>query len=292
MSEPEENDSDLLGGQPRWVRIVLIASAMMVPLCFVGLFLFQAIAASDEAGWAGFRSRNPVPLEQVQPVLIGVGILFLAMLAVLFVRRLHVAWSAPDPSVSSIDAGLKLGERVMWTARPGWQTLTGSRALVLALTALAPVLIGWWLWRILTGVGVWPRAFWALLLIGLLFGSIVPAIVVGRHMPRRWVFDLLGTVAVTDRRIVWRSPMRGVVYREIAGDSIISAVLVDQRGRRGWIAVTERMDSGVKEHDLFGLSDPERAVAAIEGLSLARARDVRFPATVCDPGVDISGAYR
>lgn len=284
MSEPEENESELLGGQPRWVRGVLIASGMPVLLCFVGLFLFQAISASDEAGWVALRSRTPVPLELVRPVLIGVGILFLATLAVLFMRRLHVAWSARDPAASSSDAGLKLGERVIWAARPGWRTLTGSRALVLSLTVLGPVLIGWWLWRILTGVDVWPRAFWALLLIGLLFGSIVPAIVLGRHGLRRWVFDLAGTVAVTDRRVVWRSPMRGVVYREIAGDSIIGAVLVDQRGRRGWVAVTEQMDPGVKEHDLFGLSDPERAVAAIEGLSRTRERGACFPTAVCDPG--------
>jgi hypothetical protein len=268
---------------------------MLVPLCFISLFLFQAIAASGETGWAGFRGgalRIPVPLEQVRLVLIVSGILFLAMLVVLFARGLRMAWRARDSSDSSSDVGLKLGERVIWSARPGWRTLTGSRALVLSLTALAPVLIGWWFWRILTGEGVWPRAFWALLLIGLLFGWVIPAILVARRVLISWIFDSLGSVAVTDRRIVWRSPVRDVVYREIAGDGIIGAALVDQVGQRGWVSVTQQVGADVEEHDLFGLPDPEGAVAAIEALSLAQARQLRFPATGGDLGLDISGVSR
>ncbi|APR54055.1 hypothetical protein CA223_03490 [Sphingomonas koreensis] len=287
MGEPEEDGGGLLSGQPRWVRIGLIASAMVVPLCFIGLFLFEVIAASRETGWTGSRGgalRIPVLLEQVRPVLIVAGVLFLAMLAVLFARILRVAWRAADPSGSHAAEGLKLGERVVWTARPGWQTLTGSRALVLSLTALTPVLIGWWFWRIVTGEGVWPRAFWALLLIGLLFGSIVPAILLARRMLSNWVLDALGNVAVTDRRIVWLSPVRGAAYREIAGDSIIGAALVDRKGRRGWVSVTQQVGGDVREHDLFGLPDPEQAVAAIEALSLAQAREVRFPAADRDLG--------
>lgn len=286
MGEPEEDDGDPLSGEPRWVRTAILASAMVVVLGCVVLFLIAVLTTSGGTASVGFRGgqRVPVSPELARAVFIAVGAIFLMVLAMPFAGGLRNAWSAPDPSDSPARTGLKLGERIIWAGRPGLRSLTGSRALLLSLTVLAPALICWWLLAIPVGDFLGPKAIWGLLLIGLLFGSIIPAILLARRVLGSWVFDLLGNVAVTDRRIVWLSPMRGAAYREIAGASIIGAALVDRKGQRGWVSVTQQIGTDVREHDLFGLPDPEEAVAAIEALSLAQAREVRFPAAGCDLG--------
>lgn len=285
MGEPEDDD-DPLSGEPRWVRIAVLASAMVVLLSFIGLWLIGALTTTGGAASVGFRGGQRIPIspELARAVFIGAGAIFLVVLAMLFAGGLRYAGSTPDPSGSPGGVGLKLGEDVKWVGRPGWSSLTGARTFLLLLTVLGPVLIGWWILGTPIDGLLGPRGFWALLLIGLLFGSIVPAILFARRTLGSWVFDLLGRVAVTDRRIVWLSPVRGVVYREIAGDSIIGAALVDRDGQRGWVSVTQQVGADVEEHDLFGLPDPEGAVAAIEALSLAQARELRFPATVGDLG--------
>ncbi|WP_343521368.1 hypothetical protein [Sphingomonas sp.] len=285
MGEPEDDD-DPLSGESRWVRIAVLASVMVVFCSVIGLWLTWALTTTGETASVGFRGGQRIPIspELARVIFIGAGALLLVVLAMLFAGGLRYAWRAPDPSGSPGEAGLNLGEHVKWVGRPGWSSLTGAPAFLLLLTVLGPVLIGWWILGTPIDGLFGPRGFWALLLIGLLFGSIVPAILFARRTLSSWVFDSLGTVAVTDRRIVWLSPMRGLAYREIAGDSIIGAALVDRDGRRGWVSVTQQVGADVEEHDLFGLSDPEGAVAAIEALSLAQARELRFPVTGGDLG--------
>lgn len=276
MGEPEDDD-DPLSGEPRWVRTAVLASVMVVFCSVIGLWLTWALTTTGGTASVGFRGGHRIPIspELARAVFIGAGAIFLVVLAMLFAGGLRYAARAPDPSGSPADAGLELGEHVKWVGRPGWSSLTGARAPLLLLTVLAPALVCWWILGIPIEGLFGPQAFGALLLIGLLFGSIVPAILLARRVLSSWVFDLFGKVAVTDRRIVWLSPMRGVAYREIAGDSIIGVALVDRKGERGWVSVTQQVGTDVQEHDLFGLPDPEEAVAAIEALSLARARDLR-----------------
>jgi hypothetical protein len=67
---------------------------------------------------------------------------------------------------------------------------------------------------------------------------------------------------VTDRRIAWCG-RGGELYRELRGDELIAAFLVEGDARRGWISVTQQRRDGVAEVDLLGVPDPARALAAI-----------------------------
>ena len=276
MEEPEGG-----GDEPpfdtRTSRMLLLASIAIPLLCLLGLFLASAFTISGGSAWTGGRAgpRIPVSPALARQILIGVGVAFLAVLAIQLARWGRQAWRAPRAPVAHADAGLEAGERVAWEGRPGRRSLTGPRILLLSLAASAPLLFGAWLWAALAGAGAWQvKVFGALFPIFLFFGSVLPGMIAARRTLRSWVFDLFGRVVVTDRRIAWLTPGRGAIYREIPGGEIVAAALIEQSVRHCWVAVTREAQATVREHDLFGLPDPERAVAAIEALSRKRRQGV------------------
>ncbi|WP_034159453.1 hypothetical protein [Sphingomonas sp. ERG5] len=165
--------------------------------------------------------------------------------------------------------GLLPAEAIIWEGRPGLLTFMRSDGWVAVLAVPLPLIFVRWLWWIWTepGWAVSSRFFWsffALMLVGNVAIGLV-AMIVGHF--DEWFRELAGTIAVTDRRIIWRAPRGGDVYREIQGNDILAGALVENNGRRGWIGLSISDEEGeVREIDLRGLPHPDNAIAAIEAL--------------------------
>lgn len=102
--------------------------------------------------------------------------------------------------------------------------------------------------------------FFATLLLG---GAVVAAVLGAPVALRSRARELLGSVVVSDRRIAWVSPRHGHLYRTIEGADLLGVALVEARGGRGWITVSECRRGSVREIDLIGWPEPELALSAI-----------------------------
>lgn len=289
--DDSEPDDEILG-RTRWQRVV-IAVSLLVPIA--AALAFGAIAADEIAskgGWlrVGRGPREAISAASARDILIPIGAVFvLAFLAVIF-RLVRAARAAPEAPASQFDR-LGTSEAILWAGRPGLRSATGSRVLLFVLAIAAPFLFALWLWAI------WGNArdsveagFWTVWACMLFFGSAVPGIVIGSDALREWIRDALGRVVVTDRRVAWVVGRNGV-YREIVGDSLLGAALIERQGRYGWVSVTERIEGDVRERDLFGLPEPDRALIAIERLIALKAPAAlsdKFPST----GVELPGVGR
>jgi len=276
----------------RWQRVAIAVSGL-VPV--VAILVFGATVArpiASHGGWLriGYGPREPISAATAQALLIAVGAVFVfAFLAVVvgLVRGARAARPAPATRLE----WLGTREAVLWKGRPGLRSLTGRRLFLLALTLAAPCLFALWIWTAwsnarepaLAGIST----VWACMLF---FGSAVPGIIVGSSTLREWIRDAFGRVFVTDRRIAWVVG-RDFVYREIAGDSLIGAALIEGQGRYGWVSVTQQVEDDVRERDLFGLPEPDQALVAIQRLIALRA-----PAAISDKipptGVEFSNIGR
>lgn len=269
--DDSEPDDEILG-RTRWQRVV-IAVSWLVPIAAALAFgVICADQIASKGGWlrVGRGPREAISATTAKDILIPIGAVFvLAFLAVIF-RLVRAARAAPEAPASQFD-GLGTSEAILWVGRPGLRSATGSRVLLFALAIAAPFLFALWVWAIWGNArDSVEAAFWTVWACMLFFGSAVPGIVIGSDALREWIRDALGRVVVTDRRIVWVVG-RNVVYREIAGDSLIGAGLIEREGRYGWVSVTERIEGDVRERDLFGLPEPDQALIAIEQLIAQRA---------------------
>lgn len=276
MDDPDTDDA-ILGLAP-WKRVAIAVSSL-IPIA--ALLAFGAIVAGQLTSKGGslrigYGPPEPISAATAKEILIPIGAVFvLAFLAAIF-RLVRVARTAPEASASQFDR-LGTSEATLWAGRPGLRSATGSRVLLFVLAAAAPFLFALWIWM------AWNNArdpalaavstIWACLIF---FGSAVPGIIIGSGALREWIRDTFGRVIVTDRRIAW--VIGGdLVYREIAGDSLISAALIEGQGRYGWVSVTQQVEDDVRERDLFGLPEPDQALIAIEQL-IAR----RVPTEISD----------
>ena len=276
MDDPDTDDA-ILGLAP-WKRVAIAVSSL-IPIA--ALLAFGAIVAGQLTSKGGslrigYGPREPISAASAKEILIPIGAVFvLAFLAAIF-RLVRVARTAPEASASQFDR-LGTSEATLWAGRPGLRSATGSRVLLFVLAAAAPFLFALWIWM------AWNNArdpalaavstIWACLIF---FGSAVPGIIIGSGALREWIRDTFGRVIVTDRRIAW--VIGGdLVYREIAGDSLISAALIEGQGRYGWVCVIQQVGDDVRERDLFGLPEPGQALIAIEQL-IAR----RVPTEISD----------
>lgn len=245
----------------RWSQLLIVTCVATPLLLFVSMFLTGALTI--ERAWIGRRSgpRIEIPIEVARPLFVAVGLAFLLVLLRLIAAGVREAWKTQVKDARR--RALEIGERSLWQGRPGLRTLVWPRALLLSLALGVPLLFANWIWSAVASDGHWSeRLFWLFLpLLGLCFW-VLPPIIAGSGTLRAWVRDLFGTVVITDRRIAWLSPLRQLVYREINGASLIAVALVD--AKQGWVAVTTQRRQRVREIDLFGLRDPEQAVAAIE----------------------------
>lgn len=175
-------------------------------------------------------------------------------------------WSNDLPSAEY--PPLDVDETVVWEGRPGLPAFARSWWLIMIFAVPAPLIFATWLWNIWSGGGAIVTrllyTYMALFIVGFTAIGVV-TLVVSRF--GEWSRDLAGTIAITDKRIAWRSPWNGTVYREVAACDLLSAALVETTGRRGWIGLSIRGERGrVEEIDLFNLPRPEAALAAIEAI--------------------------
>ncbi|WP_156357735.1 hypothetical protein [Sphingomonas sp. Leaf62] len=98
-------------------------------------------------------------------------------------------------------------------------------------------------------------------------GPLGMAILHGPEAMQHLWYDSFGTMAVTDRRVIWIAPSNGFVYREIAGGDLVEAGLVEGNDARGWIALVERRGTdNVNEIDARGVPEPMAALSALDSL--------------------------
>jgi len=262
----------------RWKRVAIAVSGL-VPV--VAALVCGAIIARpilSDGGWLriGRGPREPISAATAQALLIPIGVVLVLAFIAMVVGIVRGARAARPTPASRLD-WLGTRETVLWTGRPGLRSVTGARQLLFALTLGAPCIFVLWVWtawsdaRDPAAAAIWTG--WACLIF---FGSVVPGIIAGSSALREWIRDALGRVFVTDRRIAW-AVGRDFVYREIVGDSLIGAALIEGQGRYGWVSVTQQVGDDVRECDLFGLPEPDQALAAIERLIALRA-----PAAISD----------
>jgi hypothetical protein len=164
---------------------------------------------------------------------------------------------------------LDVNETVVWEGRPGLYAFMRSWWLMMLVTLPAPLIFAILLWNIWTGPSsVVDQLMFTFLALGTIgFTAIGLATLILSRFPE-WSRELAGSIAVTDRRIAWREPRTGAVYREVAAGDILSAALVETNGRHGWIGLSVRGAAGrVGEIDLFNLPRPEAALAAIDAIA-------------------------
>ncbi|WP_336957969.1 hypothetical protein [Sphingobium aquiterrae] len=161
------------------------------------------------------------------------------------------------------------GERALWQGRPGLATFDGMRGLCAMMAIVPALLLALWLWAIWDVPRSVPLAlFWTLVAFGVLGATVIAILAAASVVAMAWLYDMLGQVMVTDRRIIWRAPLTGRVYREIAARDIGSVDLVALQGKRGWLSLSLKgaTDDDAIDRDLVGMPEPEAALAAIRAL--------------------------
>ena len=166
---------------------------------------------------------------------------------------------------------LATGEAVRWSGRPGWRSFDRLRLFLLVPAALPVVAYLAWMAAIWTGPGLLVmRLVWSMVATTLVGGTAFGVLALGAGTAGDWLRDLVGVVVVTDRRLLWRMPLGGRVYREVEGAAILSADVVEGDGARGWVALRvagsgarRGADAAARDLDLWGLPDPDGAVAAL-----------------------------
>jgi hypothetical protein len=172
---------------------------------------------------------------------------------------------------------LAAGETVRWSGRRGWRAADPSRLIVIALAI--PLVVPF----LLALRWAWSRAFGAetrmgavvesggLILFACLFVGPMAWFILRRapHFLDDMLVDMFGTLAVTDRRILFVGPLGYRIDRDMPGGRLVAADLVEAGpSGRGHIALT----LAGKRHgepeivDLPGVPDAAAAVAAMARL--------------------------
>lgn len=167
---------------------------------------------------------------------------------------------------------LEPGESVRWSGRRGLAAIGPERLTTAALAA--PLVIPFFvtLWIGWSGVSSFSSLGngWSIFMtvIACLFFGPMAWLPLSRAGPffREWIVDAFGTLAVTDRRILFIAPLSGAIEGEVPAEQLVSvaAVAFNSRGR-GQISLTLKPESG-EEHEhmeLYSVPDPDNAVAAI-----------------------------
>lgn len=188
-----------------------------------------------------------------------------AMYALAALRRL----GAKTGKIDAVEAPaenpeLAPGEPVRWRGRPGFGSFDAARAIALIgvflpFTFLVIALVMIWSSDPYPMIGL----FWTAFVFNL-FGYLALSVLFlfsGRL--RVWLLDMFGVVMVTDRRIAWRAPFSGLIYRDLAFAELVDAGVVERKGRRAWVTLTVRNGDDVRSEDLHGLPDADRFLAVL-----------------------------
>ncbi len=172
---------------------------------------------------------------------------------------------------------LASGERIRWSGRRGWHAADRSRLILIALglPLLLPLLFAlWWAWSIAfadrADLGDYVLAGMIVIAACLFVGPMAWGILrLGAPFLGDLLVDMFGTLAVTDRRILFVGPLGGEIDRDIKAARVVAADLVEEGSSgRGHIAVTlaGNEEGEVEILDLFGVPDAAAAAAAIARL--------------------------
>jgi hypothetical protein len=223
----------------------------------------RELTFEDSFGW--YQVRFLVSSGKPPSVLVsGDDAILLANIAM----KLGLACTLPDRL--KLASKLAPDETIRWSGRRGFGSFHVGRWVGLGVMSLPIFAYLWWMWAIwkdfefLGPISLMPPLMWsffALMLVGFTsFGIVIQF----RSMVLDWFRDALGTIAVTDRRIVFRSPITGRIYHLIAADDLLWADLVSTKGNYGWITVRLRSDG--QDHEIYSVPDPNGALAAIRSL--------------------------
>jgi|GEM_PF-4367312 len=183
----------------------------------------------------------------------------------------------PTREGSERPPALALGETIRWSGRRGWRAVDQSRLIMicLAIPLVIPFLLVLnWAWSRAFGAETRMRAIvegGGLLVIACLFVGPMAWFVLSRapSFLDDLLVDMFGTLAVTDRRILFFGPLGRRIDREIPAEHLIAADLVEEEpSGRGQIALTlvGKRDGEPEFVDVPGVPDAAAAVAAMARL--------------------------
>lgn len=251
------------------VRIAAVLICGLSSLLILGAMIMTIASLRSETTFVGYRG-GPWQAVSTWQVQVGVLVLLVPLTAWLLygttatLGRLAILALA---QARSHPAGLALGEPIVWQGRQGWRGFSLGRLSFGAMGAIGPALfliIGWHIWSGADTPAM--KLFWTAATCIVLGGSVAMALITGPRALRRCYLDLFGTMVVTDRRIVWLSPLRRHVYDEVEGTELIDAALVESTRRRGWITIVRRAGADVRSIDVKGVPRPASALAALSRL--------------------------
>lgn len=247
----------------------MTAIAISVALAMIVFFAVAAFAVlhPDSTFYLRDPQHRRVAIDRgtgqtVFAVILGSFALAATVVACRMVRTLRAL------PVAEAEDTLPAGETLRWIGRPGWRTFRGPRAVVLPIALGLLILLGMWLQSSATGAtgfGEGLRRMFFPLMVTLCYA--VPVLVMGLPLVRTWLRDMFGHVSVTRSRVVWISPLRRAVYREVAGDRIVDAWRNADSGERGSITLVTGEPGDVRHVYLDHLPDPDGAFAAVEHLA-------------------------
>ena len=248
----------------RGKRTIVLLSALVPTFLFV---VYAAVLALDPDGqWrltVGVQRINLPRSVGLAMFLPGVGLMLVVMGGVLR-AGLRGIWAAPPGPKGETFVPILEDEASLWRGKPGLRSFVSARVVLTCLFALIPLLFGWWLWSALSGdAPLVSRLFFAWIPILFFCSSAMPILVLLSGPAADWVRDAFGTIAITDRRIVWLTPRLGQVYREIPAAEVVDASIMESDGRRGALFVIRRITCDVEYVELVGIPDPESALAAV-----------------------------
>jgi hypothetical protein len=263
---PDEEPNDELAETPRKRRLIIV-SILLPMVLLLGLMVFLVLQPGGDYYLASRGSNTRIPIDRAvaEPVFLGVIGLFLLVVVRAGWAGLRNAGTGTDAAVQR--ERLALGEPVRWTGRPLWRSFRGPRVVGVALAVLVPALLLWWTWRIWTSDNLLiAKLFFTLFPAFFMFTSVIPILINTSDMLGDCWRDVFGTVAITDRRIVWLTPFRREVYRQIAGRAIVEAHVSPPGATRGTLTLMKRNDEDIEYAYIDGLPDPDRALDAAKAL--------------------------
>ena len=244
-------------------------AVLLVATIFPVMFIQEALRPDGNAYVRWLGTRYPVPWTQARIVFGASGVallLLLAWQALATIRRIRAIPKAKAP-----DYALESTEIRRWQGRLGIASFGRERIIVAGLMALGAIPLAaalWWVWLggdFREGMILGQLAFTGAFLICLgpmAFGPLWVLL----FRDNRWLYELAGSLLITDRRILWCG-WNGEPVHKLAAENLLGADLIGVRDGRGWISLRVRRGRlGQEGYELRGVPEPEKALAALQRL--------------------------
>ncbi|WEK43878.1 MAG: hypothetical protein P0Y64_03345 [Candidatus Sphingomonas colombiensis] len=183
-------------------------------------------------------------------------------------RTIGVAVDDKALQAAGKPADLGPTEAILWKGRQGLRAISPMRRIALAGAAVIFFGYGSLTVHAMATASDWVSVLVRLGMIALLGGTSVVAMVIHGWQPfTEMIFDCLGNLIVTPRRLVGTTPITLRIYREIPRNVVLDAFIVERIGRRVWISLRTAQVKGDNEIiDIFGVPCADDAVAATRNM--------------------------